>query len=99
MFFQPSHPAGTDAERATYPTPFTWTKGPDQLQRIIEATKEYQAAHPKQPKTAQGQEGSSKELTARCTRVGLADPLPPCPMANLLPIHSIGFSLHAVVTV
>jgi len=32
------------------PTPFTWTKGPDQLQRIIEATKEYQAAHPKQPR-------------------------------------------------
>src|SRR6202162_2233503 len=32
------------------PTPFTWTKGPEHLQRIIEATKEYQAAHPKQPK-------------------------------------------------
>lgn len=32
------------------PTPFTWTKGPDQLQRIIEATQEYQATHPKQPK-------------------------------------------------
>lgn len=32
------------------PKPFTWTKGPDQLQRIIEATKEYQAAHPKQPR-------------------------------------------------
>src|SRR6202142_2517123 len=32
------------------PTPFTWTKGLDQLQRIIEATKEYQAAHPKQPR-------------------------------------------------
>jgi transposase len=32
------------------PTPFTWTKGPEQLQHIIEATKEYQAAHPKQPK-------------------------------------------------
>ena len=32
------------------PRPFTWTKGPEQLQRIIEATKEYQAAHPKQPK-------------------------------------------------
>jgi hypothetical protein len=32
------------------PTPFTWTKGPDQLQRIIETTKQYQAAHPKQPK-------------------------------------------------
>jgi transposase len=33
-----------------HPTPFTWTKGPEQLQHIIEATKEYQAAHPKQPK-------------------------------------------------
>lgn len=32
------------------PRPFTWTKGPDQLQRIIEATKEYQASHPRQPK-------------------------------------------------
>jgi transposase len=32
------------------PTPFTWTKGPEQLQRIIETTKEYQAAHPKQPR-------------------------------------------------
>lgn len=30
------------------PRPFTWTKGPEQLQRIIQATKEYQAAHPKQ---------------------------------------------------
>jgi hypothetical protein len=28
------------------PTPFTWTKGPAHLQRIIEATKEYQIAHP-----------------------------------------------------
>jgi transposase len=27
-------------------SPFTWTKGPEKLQRIIEATKEYQAAHP-----------------------------------------------------
>ncbi len=32
------------------PTPFTWTKGPEHFQRIIQATKEYQAAHPKQPK-------------------------------------------------
>jgi len=31
------------------PTPFTWTKGPEQLQRIIQKTKEYQATHPKQP--------------------------------------------------
>jgi hypothetical protein len=26
--------------------PFTWTKGPEQLQRIIETTQEYQAVHP-----------------------------------------------------
>jgi cytochrome oxidase Cu insertion factor (SCO1/SenC/PrrC family) len=32
------------------PTPFTWTKGPEHLQRIIEATRQYQAAHPKQTK-------------------------------------------------
>jgi len=30
--------------------PFTWTKGPEQLQRIIETTKDYQAAHPKKPR-------------------------------------------------
>src|ERR1700683_3375333 len=32
------------------PTPFTWTKGPEHFQRIIEATKKYQAAHPKKPR-------------------------------------------------
>lgn len=32
------------------PTPFTWTKGPEHSQRIVEATKQYQATHPKQPK-------------------------------------------------
>jgi hypothetical protein len=36
------------------PTPFTWTKGPEHFQRIIEATKQYQAAHPKQPKQRKG---------------------------------------------
>src|ERR1700736_5180480 len=37
------------------PKPFTWTKGPDKLQRIIEATQQYQATHPKQPKQGKGQ--------------------------------------------
>jgi transposase len=32
------------------PRPFVWTKGPQKLQRIIEATKEYQAAHPRKPR-------------------------------------------------
>jgi transposase len=32
------------------PRPFQWTKGPEKLQRIIEATKEYQAKHPKKPR-------------------------------------------------
>jgi transposase len=27
-------------------SPFTWRKGPEKLQRIIEATKQFQAAHP-----------------------------------------------------
>ena len=30
--------------------PFTWTKGPEHLQRIIETTKEYQASHPRKPR-------------------------------------------------
>lgn len=30
--------------------PFVWTKGPEQLQRIIETTKEYQALHPRKPR-------------------------------------------------
>ena len=35
-------------------SPFTWTKGPEKLQRIIEATKEYQAAHPPKRKRRKG---------------------------------------------
>ena len=27
-------------------SPFRWTKGPEKLQRIIEATKQFQAEHP-----------------------------------------------------
>jgi len=30
--------------------PFTWTKGPEQLQRIIETTNQYQAIHPHKPR-------------------------------------------------
>jgi hypothetical protein len=30
--------------------PFTWTKGPEQLQRLIESTQENQALHPKKPR-------------------------------------------------
>ena len=32
------------------PRPFVWTKGPEKLQRIIEATQEYQAMHPGKPR-------------------------------------------------
>jgi hypothetical protein len=32
------------------PRPFVWTKGPEKFQRIIEATKEYQAMHPRKPR-------------------------------------------------
>lgn len=33
-----------------YCTPFVWTKGPEKLQRIIEATQQYQVAHPPKPR-------------------------------------------------
>jgi len=39
------------AQNNKKPRPFVWTKGPEKLQRIIEATKEYQAAHPRKPRT------------------------------------------------
>jgi transposase len=42
------------------PTPFTWTKGPEHFQRIIEATKQYQAAHPKQPKQRKAKNNTTK---------------------------------------
>ncbi len=38
------------AQNNENPKPFVWTKGPEKLQRIIEATKEYQAAHPRKPR-------------------------------------------------
>src|SRR6266700_1623998 len=38
-----------------HPTPFTWTKGPERFQRIIEATKQYQTTHPKKPKQRKAQ--------------------------------------------
>jgi hypothetical protein len=31
-------------------TPFVWTKGPDKLQRIIEATQQYQTTYPPKPR-------------------------------------------------
>ena len=42
------------------PTPFTWTKGPEHLQRIIEATRQYQAAHPKQTKQRKDRQHNAK---------------------------------------
>ncbi len=44
-----------------HPTPFTWTKGPEHFQRIIEATKEYQATHHKQPKQRKGSVNNIKD--------------------------------------
>jgi len=43
------------------PTPFRWTKGPEHFRRIIEATKEYQAAHPKKPKQRKVQDDTIKD--------------------------------------
>jgi transposase len=38
------------AHKDENPQPFVWTKGPEKLQRIIEATKQYQDAHPRKPR-------------------------------------------------
>src|ERR1700694_567918 len=43
------------------PTPFTWTKGPEHFQRIIEATKQYQVAHPKPPKQRKAKTNTKKD--------------------------------------
>jgi transposase len=43
------------------PTPFTWTKGPEHFQRIIEATKQYQVAHPKPPKQRKAKDNTIKD--------------------------------------
>jgi hypothetical protein len=42
------------------PTPFTWTKGPEHLRRIIQATRQYQAAHPKQTKQRKDSQYNTK---------------------------------------
>jgi len=42
------------------PTPFTWTKGPEHFQQIIEATRQYQAAHPKQTKQRKDRQHNTK---------------------------------------
>ena len=50
--------------------PFTWTKGPEHLQRIIATTKDYQALPPQETSPPPGQTKASrfyKELTGRCT--------------------------------
>jgi transposase len=44
-----------------HPTPFTWTKGPEHFQRIIEATKEYQATHPKKPRQRKASANTIKD--------------------------------------
>jgi transposase len=41
---------GYIAHNNEHPRPFVWTKGPEKLQRIIEATKQYQATHPHKPR-------------------------------------------------
>lgn len=42
--------------------PFTWTKGPEQLQHIIETTKEYQATHPRKPRRRKARRKKSDSI-------------------------------------
>ena len=42
--------------------PFTWTKGPEQLQRLIETTKEYQAVHPRKSRRRRAKRKKSNSI-------------------------------------
>jgi transposase len=42
--------------------PFTWTKGPEHLQRIIENTKDFQALHPKKPRRRRAKRKSADSI-------------------------------------
>ncbi len=42
--------------------PFTWTKGPEQLQRIIETTKQYQAVHPRKSRRRRAKRKKSNSI-------------------------------------
>jgi hypothetical protein len=43
-------------------SPFTWTKGPEQLQRIIETTKDYQTTHPRKPRRQRAKRKKSDSI-------------------------------------
>ena len=42
--------------------PFTWTKGPEQLQHIIETTKDYQTIHPKKSRRRRAKRKESNSI-------------------------------------
>ena len=46
-------------------SPFLWTRGPQQLQKIIEATKQYQAAHPPSPPKLRGRPRGKRQHTIK----------------------------------
>ena len=41
-------------------SPFVWTKGPEQLQHIIETTQDFQAAHPRKPRRRRRKKNTTK---------------------------------------
>ena len=42
-------------------SPFVWTRGPEHLKKIIEATKQYQATHPPAPRQPRGRGGKQND--------------------------------------
>ena len=46
-------------------SPFVWTRGPQHLQKIIEATKQYQAAHPPSPPRPRGRPKGKSDNTIK----------------------------------
>ena len=46
-------------------SPFLWTRGPQRLQKIIEATQQYQAAHPPSPRRPRGRPRGKSSITIK----------------------------------
>ena len=46
-------------------SPFVWTRGPQHLQKIIEATQQYQAAHPPSPRRPRGRPKGKRNNTIK----------------------------------
>src|SRR6516225_6418972 len=56
---RPNYPGCCPADYNQSCTPFVWTRGPEHLQKIVEKTKQFQAAHPRPPRQSRKKSADS----------------------------------------